>query len=273
MRTLKIRSTLFALLAAIAMLLSFPSAAHAAGTFKLRSTEVNEVSGAWHIYMTIELPKPPLTAHQPMRFLFTKTMVYERSLVDGRDEPVINRQALQNQSPSVESVDVGFSDPTGKIFKGTRFDFGLNRARGYEAGEYKVEVRTSDGTTIGQPAKLILKGDNPVVDRRSIAFNAKDKSIKKIEGYDAGASQAKDDEPIAATSNGPAEVTPTGTATGFVPAEGFMETEEENLKTRPKGCGCEAVGTTGPSAALLFLVPVIGAGVIAARRRAARRAA
>jgi len=274
MRTQKIRQALFALLAAIATLISFPRAAHAVGTFKLKSTEVNEVSGAWHLYVTIELPKAPLTAHQSMKFLFTKTAVYERSLVDGHNEPVMNRQALQNQTPSVESLDVDFADPSGKIFKGTRFDFGLTRARGYEAGEYKVEVRTSDGTTIGQPANLTLKGDNPVVDRRAIAFNAKEKSIKKVEGYDAGANQAKnDDPPPAANNNGPAEVTPVGTATGFVPQEGLQETEEEKIKTRPKGCGCEIPGNGGPGSALFFLLPVLGVGLVAARRRASRRAA
>ncbi|MBX3209328.1 MAG: hypothetical protein KF764_30120 [Labilithrix sp.] len=273
MHAQKIRQALFALLAAIATLVAFPRAAQAVGTFKLKSTEATEVSGAWHIYVTIELPKAPLTAHQSMKFLFTKTMAYERSLIDGHNEPVLNRQALQNQSPSIESLDVDFADPSGKIFKGTRFDFGLTRTRGYEAGEYKVEVRTSDGTTIGAPANLILKGDNPVVDRRAMAFNAKEKSIKKVDGYDAGANQAKNDEPVAQNDNGPSEVTPTGTATGFVPAEGMQETDEEKIKTRPKGCGCEVVGL-GPSgvlgtpgAALFFLLPVVGVGIAAARRR------
>lgn len=275
----KIRLALIALLAAIATFAFFPRAAHAAGTFKLRSTEANEVSGAWHLYVTIELPKAPLTAHQSMKFLFTKTVAYERSLVDGHDEPVLTRQPLQNQSPSVESLDVDFADPTGKIFKGTRFDFGLTRTRGYEAGEYKVEVRTSDGVSIGAPARLVLKGDNPVVDRRAIAFNAKEKSIKKVDAYDAGANQAKnDEEPVAPVSNGPSEVTPTGTATGFVPPEGLEETDEEKLKTRnPKGCGCEAVGLGpalslgGPGTALLSFLPVLGVGIAAARRRSSRR--
>ncbi|HVH43889.1 MAG TPA: hypothetical protein VM925_16160 [Labilithrix sp.] len=274
------RQVLFALLAAIATLIAFPRAAHAVGVFKMKSTDVNEVSGAWHIYVTIELPKAPLTAHQSMKFLFTKTMVYERSLIDGHAEPVINRQALQNQTPSVESLDVDFADPSGKIFKGTRFDFGLTRTRGYEAGEYKVEVRTSDGTTIGGPANLVLRGDNPVVDRRAMAFNAKEKSIKKVDGYDAGANQAKNDDSAPASNpNGPSEVTPTGTATGFVPKEGMQETDEEKIKTRPKGCGCEVIGlgptwsptNGGAGAALFFLLPVLGIGVVAARRRASRR--
>lgn len=274
MRTHKARQALFALLAAIAAFLSFPHAAQAGvGTFKMKSTEVNEVSGAWHVYVTIELPKPPLTAHQSMKFLFTKTMVYERSLIDGHAEPVINRQALQNQTPSVESLDVDFADPSGKIFKGTRFDFGLTRTRGYEAGEYKVELRTSDGTNIGGAATLTLKGDNPVVDRRAMAFNAKEKSIKKIDGYDGGANQAKNDDPVAANPNGPSEVTPTGTATGFVPKEGMQETDEEKIKVRPKGCGCELPGSGGPTTALFFLLPILGIGAIAVRRRTSRRAA
>jgi hypothetical protein len=269
----KIRQAVFALLAAIATLVAFPRAAHAIGTFKLKSNEATEVSGAWHIYVTIELPKAPLTAHQSMKFLFTKTTVYERSLIDGHNEPVVNRQPLENQTPSVESLDVDFADPSGKIFKGTRFDFGLTRTRGYEAGEYKVEVRTSDGTTIGAPSHLILKGDNPVVDRRAIAFNAKEKSIKKVDAYDAGANQAKNDEPTPNNPNGPSEVTPMGTATGFVPAEGLQETDEEKIKTRPKGCGCEVPGHGGPGTAFLFFLPVIGIGLVAARRRASRRAA
>src|SRR4051812_23363483 len=99
------KARLVVLFTVLAALVATPRSAHAAyGTFKLKSTEPTEVSGAWHIYVTVELPKPPLTAHQSMKFVFTKTMVYERSLIDGHAEPVLNRQALQNQTPSVESL-------------------------------------------------------------------------------------------------------------------------------------------------------------------------
>ena len=67
-------------------------------------------------------------------------------------------------------------------------------------------------------------------------------------------------------------MTPTGTATGFVPKEGLAETEEEKIKTRPAGCGCEVPGHGGPGTALFFLVPVLGVGIVAMRRRSARRA-
>lgn len=262
-------------IACLAIVTFFARDARAAGTFKLKSTEATEVSGAWHIYVTIELPKAPLTAHQSMKFHFTKTMAYERALIDGHNEPVVNRQALQNQSPSIESLDVDFADPSGKIFKGTRFDFGLTRARGYEAGEYKVEVRLADGTNIGTAQNLTLKGDNPVVDRRAIAFNAKDPGVKKVEGYDGGANQAKNDsEPSAANNMG--EVTPTGQAKPFVPKEGYEHTAEEEIKVKPKGCGCSVPGSDpsspfGPES-LLWLAPLAGVGLVFRMRRARRDA-
>lgn len=258
-------------LACLALVTAFARDASAGGTFKLKNTEATEVSGAWHIYVTIELPKPPLTAHQSMKFMFTKTMAYERALVDGHAEPVVNRQALDNQSPSIESLDVDFADPSGKIFKGTRFDFGLTRARGYEAGEYKVEVKTSDGAKVGTPHKLILKGDNPVVDRRAIAFSAKEKGVKKVEGYDGGAKPGATEDNTPAASNNMGEVTPTGTAEGFVPKEGLEKTPEEEIKTRPAGCGCSTPGssTTG---ALLWLAPLALAAVFSRRLRRRTRA-
>ena len=257
-------------LACLALVTMFARDAHAVGTFKLKSTEASEVSGAWHIYVTLELPKPPLTAHQSMKFLFTKTMAYERALIDGHNEPVLNRQSLQNQTPSVESLDVDFADPSGKVFKGTRFDFGLTRARGYEAGEYKVEVKTSDGTTVGAPQNLILKGDNPVVDRRAIAFNAKAPGVKKVEGYDGGAGAKPDD--VAATTNNMGEVAPSGTAKPFIPKEGYDKTSEEEIKQRPKGCGCDVPGVAS-AGALSWMTPLAGVGLALLRRRRGRRSA
>lgn len=240
--------------------------AWAVGSFKLKNGEVSEVSGAWHIYVTIDLPKAPSTPHQSMKFLFTKTTAYERALVDGHAEPVVNRQALKDQTPSVEGLDVGFGDASGKIFKTTRFDFGLTRTRGYEAGEYKVELKTADGVAIGTAQTLVLKGDNPVVDRRSITFNAKEPGVKKVEGYDAGAKVASNDDP-APSNNNMGEVTPTGTAKPFIPKEGYDKTPEEEIKTRPKGCGCTVPGE-GSVASFAWLLPLLGASLVFLRRRA-----
>jgi hypothetical protein len=186
--------------------------------------------------VNIELNSAPTMAHVPMKFVFTKLVVYERALVDGQKDPVINKQPLTGQTPSSESLDVDFADGTGKTFKGTRFDFGITRDRGYEAGEYKVQLRTTDGVDVGASQSLILKGDNPVVDRRSITFNAKDKAIKKVDGVDAGPKVAANDVDTNVSSN---EVTPVGSAPKFVPDEAFQKTPEEELKEKPGGCGCD----------------------------------
>lgn len=264
---LGLKGAFVAFLSAFAMFL-FAGDARAAGSFKLKNSEVQEVSGAWHLYVTLELPKAPLTAHQPMRFSFVKTAVFERTLMDGHADPVPTRQPVNDTTASVEALDVDFADASGKIYKKTIFDFGLTRTRGFEAGEYTVEVRTADGTQIGSKTRLVLKGDNPVVDRRSIAFDAK-KPIKKVEGVDAGAQPKNDDQPAAADP-GNGEVQATGTAEPFIPKEGYEETDEEKIKTRPKGCGCEVPGH-GSSGALTWGAPlvVIGLGALVARRRRA----
>jgi MYXO-CTERM domain-containing protein len=180
--------------------------------------------------------------------------------------------ALQGQTPSIESMDVDFADGSGKIFKTTRFDFGLTRQRGYEAGEYQVQVRTSDGTDIGGKATLTLKGDNPVVDRRSITFNAKDQKIKKVDdgtGSDAGA-KANDDVEHAGVNTG--DVTPTGTSQPFIPADAYNKTpEEQGLKEHPKGCGCSVPGMATGSGVGLTLA-ALGLAFAAGLRRRSRAA-
>jgi MYXO-CTERM domain-containing protein len=254
-------------LAAFAVLLALvvvATEAHAAGSFKLKTTQVSEISGAWHLFVKLELPRAPATAHVPMKFLFTKEAAFERDLVDGHgDTPVTNTMVLTNQTPNVESLDVDFADGSGKIFKGTNFDFSLSRDRGYEAGIYKVEVHTSDGINIGSSQRLTLNGDNPVVDRRSITFAAKDPSSKKVPTYglDAGANGApqNDDTPAQST-----EVAASGSATPFIPQDAYQKTPEEEIKTRPSGCGCVVAGgrTGGGLGGVAF-----GLLVLAARRR------
>jgi len=201
-----------------------------------------------------------------MRFVFTKTVVYERSLTDTSKDPVVNRQALSGQQPTAESLDVDFANPQGKIFKGTNFDFGLTRARGYEAGEYTVQIRTADGADIGGPMRIVLKGDNPVVDRRSITFEAKKKGITKVgEGDDAGAPKKTDDAP---TTNYSGEVAPSGSAAPFVPKSAYDATEEEKIKENPKGCGCSVPGLSSTSGGLAFLSSLaLLVGVSRRRRR------
>jgi hypothetical protein len=255
--------------AAIGVLLAFvvyATLAHAAGAFKLKTTTVSEVSGSWHLFVKVELPRPPAIAHVPMRFLFTKEAVFERDLVDGHgDTPVNNQMNLVNQTPSVESLDVDFADGSGKIFRGTNFDFSLTRDRGYEAGIYKVEVRTSDGINIGSAQRLTLNGDNPVVDRRAITFNAKDSSVKKVAAYDAGANgapAAAEDTPTQST-----DVAPSGSATPFIPQDAYQKTPEEEVKTRPSGCGCVVAGARSEGELVGLGGALVGLAILGSRRR------
>jgi len=259
---------LWACLAYTAVVLFLATTAQAAGTFTLRTTSVQEVSGGWHIFCRLSLPRPPAIAHTPMKFLFTKTVVYERALVDTSTGPVINRQPLVNQTPSVESLDVDFADPSGKIWSTTNFDFSLTRTRGYEAGEYSVKVRTSDGVDIGSSATIVLKGDNPVVDRRSITFNAKEKSIKKYDpGLDGGTKVASnEDNPAAAVPTG-GDVAATGEAAPFIAPEAFQKTPEEEVKVRPAGCGCTVPGIGAAGAGAIGVPLLLGIGAVVRRRR------
>jgi hypothetical protein len=248
----------------------FALRAQAAGSYQLRTTEVQEVSGGWHvIFGSITLPRAPSTAHQPMKFLFTKTMVYERALVDNSPQPVLNRTALVNQTPSVESLDVDFSDPSGKVYNRTRFDFSLTRTRGYEAGEYKVQVRTADGIDIGGASTIILKGDNPVVDRRAMTFSAKESGIKKVDtGLDAGAkgsTNSSDESNAAVPTNG--DVVASGTPAPFISPEAFQKTPEEEPKEHPQGCGCAVPGLESTGTSLLGAIPLALAAAAARRRR------
>ncbi len=239
--------------------------ASAAGSASLKSHEATEVSGAWHIFVKLELPRPPSIPHVPMRFMFTKVAVYERALIDGHSEPVENRQVLQNQPPTQESLDVDFANSSGKIFKGTNFDFGLTRDRGYEAGEYILQIRTSDGVDIGGKMNLTLKGDNPVVDRRSMTFEAKGKVKKVDNGVDAGPKKTDDDTAAAAPQNG--EVEPSGQSQPFIPPSAYDKTDEEQIKEKPKGCGCSVPGLSSETSALVGLAPLFGLALAARRRR------
>ena len=241
-----------------------------AGSWRLKNNEIQEVSGGWHLYLSVDLNAPPPLPHIPMKFMFTKLVVYERALVDNQKDPVINRTVLTGQMPQIITQDVDFSDASGKVYKGTRFDFSITRTVGFEAGEYKVQLRTSDGTDVGGPVNVTLKGDNPVVDRRSMTFNAKDPSVKKIAGVDAGTQVASnDDTPSAAVpSNG--DVTPVGSAQPFIPADAYKKTPEEGgeIQDHPKGCGCSVLGESTSKLGWLALPALAGLVVMRRRRRA-----
>lgn len=250
------RGTLALLCAALlgALLALLPRPALAAGTVTLASREPTEDDGKWKLKMSIDYGSIPQLPHIPMIFSFTPTVLYERALTDKSPEkPVINRMPLSNQQGINESMDVGFSDGTGKIFKVTKFDFVIRRDHGFEAGEYDLKIkREDDGVQMGQTIRLILKGDNPVVDRRAIVFAGDKPKSKKGDA-------AKKDEPKDEKKDEPAEEKkdePTEEKKG-----------EDVPKVPPKqgGCGCEVAGDAGPSGAALVGLGLVAA--FAARRR------
>ncbi len=263
----------FALLATLVSLV-VASTALASGTFKLRSTSVSEVSGGWHIYCDVVLARAPSIAHPTLKFLFTRTVYFERALVDNSPNPVLNRTPLVNQNPSVESLEVDFADAAGKIWNRTHFDFTLTRVRGYEAGEYKVQVRMADGTDVGTPTYITLNGDNEIIDRRAITFDAKNPTMKKVSsGIDAGPTRATADESVAAAVPNNGEVAPAASAPPFLTEDAFKKQPEEEVREHPKGCGCEvpgldAAGVSGAMGALAALGT--GLSALARRRRRAR---
>src|ERR1700760_3853200 len=165
------RRTVFSVLAALAALavLLFPGRAFAS-TWALKTTEVTESSGEWHIKGRIDLPRPPTMMHIPMRFTFSKEAVDERAIMTKGAEPQHHRVVLETSQKQIVSLDVEFADPSGKVFKSTYFEFDLARKDGYfEAGEYTMVLSGPDGDIPGS-GKLVLKGDNPPVYRGAMDF-------------------------------------------------------------------------------------------------------
>ena len=119
-----------------------------------------------------------------------------------------------------------------------------------------------------------MKGDNPVVDRRSITFNAKEGSIKKVDnGVDGGliAKNSNDDVEHAGVNTG--DVTPTGSSQPFIPADAYKPTpEEQGIQEHPKGCGCSVPGLGGAPGIALTIgsLGLVFASVVRRRRRKLR---
>lgn len=243
---------------ALAFVQFVPSHALALGTVTLDSKELDESDGRWKLVFKIDYGSTPHIAHIPMIFSFTPTVLYERSLTDQSPEkPVLTRIPLQNQQAINESMDVGFSNSDGKIYKGTKFDFVIKRAKGFEAGEYDLKItRSDDGVQMGQTIKLKLKGDNVIVDRRAMVFSG-EKRKKPEEKKDEKAEEKKDgegggeDSSAASDSTSSSSETPTEAPPATPPKQG--------------GCGCHIVDdsteTSSALAALLF-----GAAVVWRRR-------
>ncbi len=249
------------LLTMVVLLLSVT--AQAQGQVKWKRQKINESNESWNIDLEFYMKKAPDIAIVPMRFEFTPEVYYERSLVDGKDEPVINRMTLADRQPIVSTQDVGFMNPgTGKIEARTRFAFKLTREEGFEAGEYKVTLEDKrNGKKMGAPLRLTLDGENPVIDRRSITFDPNKKKAKKepTEEEKAASESPPDPDSEEFWAGGPqGEDNPNEKP---LPPPAHMQ-------ERP--CACRVPGgsteTTFPRFAALALV---GLGALTLRRRQA----
>jgi hypothetical protein len=247
--------------------------AFAAGSITYSRKEIAESNGGWHIQMTIVYGGKPNTAHVPMRFSFTPTAIQENYLDDAHgDRPQKRTIPLVGQMPLNESVDVDFSDPRGKMYDRTRFDFTVTRAHNFSAGEYSVTVHRADGAAVGTAQTLRFTGDNPVIDRRSISFvgtsSKKDKDKDKAAAGNDNATPAADSKPAAAAEGTPAPAGDPAAAPSEKPTAepGNDPAAQEKVAPSPKGCGCRTVGG-GDRASGSFALVLAGLSIWRLRRR------
>ena len=248
----------FKTVAMIAVMFFFSSFA-AAQTVQWKKTKVDEVGGGWNLEATIVYPKPPDMAHITVRLGLTLVTYYERSLIDGKSEPVLTKMAMRDQMEKIERTEISFLDPgTGQIAKGTRYTFPISRENGYEAGEYRVVLTDArSNKKMGNPTTFTLMGDNEPVDRRSMVFAEKPKEAKpkdaEQERYEAAAASRDPDDP-AYWEGGENEAEDKK---GPPPPPEHMQ--------KPGGCGCDLNTTSNVNAAWSFFA-VLFAGFLVRRR-------
>lgn len=250
---------LFAAVSFAALVLVLPALARAGGTVSVTDLQPKEDDGKWKLKMTMNYGATPPTAHIPMLFTFTPTMLYERTLTDkSPNTPVINRIPLSNQQGIPASMDVGFSDASGKVFAITKFDFVIRRDQGFEAGEYTLVItRSNDGAQMGSQLRVVLQGDNPIVDRRAIVFSGEKKKDKP-----------KADAPSDDKTDAPSADPPPSDAPSDAPSDTPVETPPA-VEPKQGGCGCRVADSGAPAS--LPLIAAAGALAFALRRRRSPR--
>ena len=241
------------LMSALVLATALPAAA--AGRVIWKSTSVDERTdnSSWRVDLEMHLPSAPDVPHVPMKFEFTPIAFYERSLADGQDKPQERTVPLTGQQTIIESVDVGFLDSgSGVTQSRTRFSMKLTRAHGFEAGEYKTIIRDSrNGQQVGSTQTLKLKGENEVIDRRSMVFQPSDRKKKKAEEKTGDDKTAEADQ----SSTAPADEQPSAQPTSG-PSPGSEPTDAGNappsVEERPGG-GCHHGPSHGEHLSWMFL--------------------
>lgn len=250
----------------------------AVGRVQWKSTSVKERDDdSWKLELAIYLPKPPDTAHLPVKFEFEPTAYYERAMIEG-DKLVERTVPLTDRMPIIESVDVGFLDPgTGKIQTRTKFAFRITRAHGFEAGEYRVSIVDSrSGRKIGAPVTLKLKGENETIDRRPMVFSG-EKKKKKKDDADSKPEQTSSEptQKIDLDAEEPAEEgSSSGSSADSSSGDQYDRLAEDDepgtIEEKPGGCGCRAAGQTAPNALGLAASLLLGGVLLTRRRRGPR---
>lgn len=274
-RWLGVAFALFALL--------FAASSAAAPRVVWKDTRPEEKGESWSLDLEFYLDKPPDVAHVPIKFEFQPKVYYERALVDDKEGPQLREVPLENKQAIIETVTVSFLDPgRGSTQNRTRFKFKITRGLGFEAGVYEVTVRDGGtGKTFGRPTKLTLRGENEIIDRRSISFvddgakkKKKDDQMKKVDkdgNIVEGEENPTAEDPVQQNSD-----VATAHKEGWDPIYGEPATEpadpepnpDGEIKEKPGGCGCQLPGTGGPAAPALLLAGALGLAY-SRRRRAA----
>ncbi|HEX2736257.1 MAG TPA: MYXO-CTERM sorting domain-containing protein [Polyangiaceae bacterium] len=268
-----VRSFSQRLLAALTILGAFFAVVLASGSahadrVSWKKTTIKESNSSWYIEVDFYMSRPPDVAHVPMQFKFQPDVYYERSLVDGGgDKPQERKVPLDNKAPLIESVDVGFLDPgSGKTQARTRFSFKITRDRDFFAGEYRVTITDkSSGRKVGGEQRLILEGDNEVIDRRSMVFDTK-KADEQAKAKREAKAKAADEEAADEAKNDPSK--------DDYWAGGPTEPEKPDqplpppahMQDHPGACGCRTVGAPASGYGAAWLALSLGA-IVALRRR------
>ena len=252
------------------------------GSFAIKTPEVTEKGGEWHVKVRIDMTRPPPMMHQPMRFTFSKEAVDERAIMSKGAEPVHHRVVLETAAKQIVGLDVDFADASGKVWKSCYFEFDLKRADGYfEAGEYVVGLSGPDGE-VGNNQRITLHGDNPPVYRGAMDFADNKSTTKKgvklqsvSNGIDGGSDNdevAQNDKPAASLPTG-GDVQASGPAPDMIPKSSYNRTAEEEAVHEHPGCGCVAAGLDARRAAGFAGGAGfgLGLGLVALRRRRTTR--
>ena len=239
-----------------ALLVALPSSAFAKGTVRAEKAAVDEVEETWKFVFIVNNGTVPDMQFIPVLITFEPVVLFERSLTDeSGDKPVLNRKQLQNQKTIDVSTDIGFSDGT-KMHKETRFRISLTRAKGFEAGEYVMVIKKSDGgEQLGAKVRITLNGENKAIDRRSITFVGEDPNKKK--------------KPMATPDASKDATPPEGGGEDTSPAADPPAAEEPPaVPPKQGGCGCKVPSSNRANAGF---AAVTLAGALLLRRRRARQ--